>query len=218
MEILTKIKNFKKVSWGLVILCALSVIILVVLINHTEDNAEDSNAVTLDTLLSESSISDAEQEVEGTNERIGEERDLNVVVDVKGAVNNPGVFSLDANQRVIDAIDAADGLAEKADTKYINFAQLLEDEMYIYIPVEGEEIIGIEKSLEGAHAKDAKININDANEQILTQLNGIGPSKANDIIEYREKNGPFESIDEITKVSGIGEKTYEKISEYIEAK
>ncbi|WP_423189596.1 helix-hairpin-helix domain-containing protein [Alkalibacterium sp. f15] len=218
MDNLSKMNKSKIAIWSLGILCAISVVIFILSVNHTDENAEDRNTVTLDTLLTENSISDAEKEVEGTNERIDKERDLSVVVDVKGAVNNPGVFSLDANQRVIDAIDAANGLAEKADTKHINFAQLLEDEMYIYIPVEGEEMVGIEISLEGGHAKDAKININDANEQTLSQLNGIGPSKANDIIEYREKNGPFESIDEIIKVSGIGEKTYEKISEYIEAK
>ncbi|MFO8070192.1 MAG: helix-hairpin-helix domain-containing protein [Alkalibacterium sp.] len=214
MRILTKMKKFKEVSWGIGMLCAVIIVILIVSVDH----ADDSNTVTLDTLLTENPVADSQKEAEGTKEIIPDELELNVVVDVKGAVNNPGVFSLNANQRVIDAIDAADGLTEKADPKHINFAQLLEDEMYIYIPIEGEEMVGIEASLELDQAKDAMININDANEQTLSQLNGIGPSKANDIIEYREKNGPFGSIDEIIKVSGIGEKTFEKISEYIEAK
>ncbi|MDZ7834133.1 MAG: helix-hairpin-helix domain-containing protein [Alkalibacterium sp.] len=103
-------------------------------------------------------------------------------------------------------LSAAGGLADKADTKHINFAQLLEDEMYIYIPLEGEDPAGHD-GLKELTSKEAKVNINRADESELLKLTGIGPSKASAVIKYREENGPFEAIEDIMNVSGIGEKT-----------
>ncbi|GGK18297.1 hypothetical protein GCM10010965_09160 [Caldalkalibacillus thermarum] len=148
-------------------------------------------------------------------------KDKTVVVDIKGAVQVPGVYSLTDQERVIDAIHEAGGLAENASTLLLNLAQPLFDGMVIYVPteeeVEREELPRISPSgagLEGNAA--AKISINRATKEELQQLPGIGPTRAEAIIRYREENGPFGSVEEIMNVSGIGPKIFENIKEEIE--
>lgn len=199
---------------GLIAVALLS--ILFILFGGSE-NISEKDTVTLESLVSEQTVQE-NGEITEKDMELSEDTVIKVVVDVKGAVKKPGVFSLMSSQRVIDAIDAAEGLVENADTKNINFAQLLEDEMYIYIPLEGEEIELKHDGLETSLIKEDKIDINEADEQTLIQLTGIGPGKASEIVKYREENGPFKLIEDITKVSGIGDKTFEKIKEDIEAK
>lgn len=159
-----------------------------------------------------------------TNENTPEEViDENVIVDVKGAVKKPGVYKAKANERVIDMINKAGGLMETADESKINFAVRVVDEMVIYVPKFGEEPaeIGGEYS-DGAAAgqgkNDGKVNLNTANETELQTLPGIGPAKAAAIIEFRETNGPFKVIEDLKAISGIGDKTFEKLQEQIKVK
>lgn len=216
MRIFSKVQELEEVYWIGGIIGVLLIVLLVFSMSRSDKQEDNSPTVTVESLLAEENNSDALTD-DGSSSRINNTEAVHdVVVDVKGAVNKPGVFSLTSSQRVIDAIEAAAGLTEDADPKRINFAQLLVDEMFIYIPVEGEEVEGSSGSSEALPTEGAKININDANEQTLLQLNGIGPSKANEIIKHREANGPFETIHDITNVSGIGEKTFEKIQEFIE--
>lgn len=215
MDLFTKIKNHKEVWVGLVVLGMLVASLFLFFI-RSGDEKKESASVTLDTLLLEEDTFSLEQaDTVSANDVTADETVVYIVVDVKGAVKQPGVFSLKSNQRVIDAIDAAEGLTENAETKHINFAQLLKDEMFIYIPTAGEELPIVDGITEAANENEAKININEANEQTLLELNGIGPSKASEIIKYREENGPFKSVEDILNVSGIGEKTLEKMQEQI---
>ncbi len=112
-------------------------------------------------------------------------------------------------------VEKAGGLLKTADEKQINFAMKLYDEMVIYIPEINE--LGPEVSYPGEmnSNNDEKVNINQADAAELETLPGIGPSKAATIIQYREENGSFKEIEELMNISGIGEKTFEKLKEQI---
>lgn len=141
-----------------------------------------------------------------------------VVVDVKGAVRNPGVYAMQDGDRLIDAINAAGGYLPNADSRMLNHAMKLADEYVIYVPVEGEEPIDIPvvtTSQISAQQDDGKININTADEIDLMTIPGIGPSKAAAIIQYRTDHGLFQSPEALMEVSGIGQKTFEKLESQI---
>ncbi|MEH7124069.1 MULTISPECIES: helix-hairpin-helix domain-containing protein [unclassified Bacillus (in: firmicutes)] len=151
--------------------------------------------------------------------------DETLYVDVKGAVEKPGVYEAKSNDRVIDIINKAGGLIESADEAKINFAMRVEDEMVIYVPKMGEESEEAVEALRGGGSQgasqaknDGKVNLNTANEAELQTLTGIGPAKAAAIIEFRETNGPFKAIEDLKSISGIGEKTFEKLRESIKVK
>lgn len=171
----------------------------------------------------------SEEETENELNIEEEEKEASIIiVDVQGAVRFPGVYSLSENDRLIDAIQAAGGYVEGADTRFINHALKLEDEMLIYIPVEGEaidendnrhSIIGRNQSSSNSSTNDGStVNINTAPLEQLMTLPGIGPKKAESIINYREEEGPFQTIEEIMNISGIGQKTFEKLQQYLTVK
>ena len=147
-----------------------------------------------------------------------------VIVDVKGAVKYPGVYELTEADRVVDAITAAGGYIDRANATLINHAQKLQDEMVIYIPLQGEEIeINMQQFIGGissssGSADSGKININVADETQLTTLPGIGPAKAKAIIAHREEHGPFQAIEGLKNVTGIGDKTFEQLKDLIDIK
>ncbi|GEK33313.1 helix-hairpin-helix domain-containing protein [Kurthia sibirica] len=143
-----------------------------------------------------------------------------ILVDVKGAIMYPGVYKLEADGRVIEAIQLAGGYKKNAQSKYINHAQKVSDEMIIYVPRKGEkqpDFIGQQNvSLPNdGEAKKLTVNINSADHIALQTLNGIGPAKAQAIIDYRETNGHYTVTEDLMKVSGIGEKTFEKLRDVI---
>lgn len=152
-----------------------------------------------------------------TTEEIVEE---NILVDVKGAVKNPGVYYGRTGDRVIDVIDEAGGLIDGADESAVNFAMRVTDEMVVYIPKVGEEVDLPEEVLAPAQKaeKGGKVNLNKANQSELETLTGIGPAKAEAIIEYRESKGPFKAIEDLMLVSGFGEKTFAKLKDEITVK
>lgn len=148
-----------------------------------------------------------------------------LVVDIKGAVKNPGVYGVTSDMRLIDAINLAGGFTGEADQSQMNLALRLTDQLMIYVPKNGEEL-PMEQSLkqpvksgekvnEELASKGLKVNLNTASVAELQTLAGVGLKKAEDIIRYREENGSFQQIEELTKVSGIGEKTYEALKEQL---
>ena len=159
----------------------------------------------------------------------------NIYADIKGFVEKPGVysFSKDSNARINDLILKAGGLKKNADTSTINLSKKIEDEMtvIIYSKSEIENYVKkkneLETKLEMCELKlvnnaclkeevkdNKKININTASLDELTKLNGIGESKAKSIIEYRKKM-PFSKVDDLKNVEGIGESLYESIKNEI---
>lgn len=177
-----------------------------------------------------------------------EEEVSSIKVDIKGAVNSPGVYEVASGSRVIDLINLAGGLLSNANTKIINLSKLLLDEniIIIYTNEEIEEYLNgkVETKIEYIYLESTcvcldetnnacinsdnlidtgidnssdtnLININTATISELMNLTGIGEAKASSIIEYRNTNGLFKNITDITNVTGIGDSVYEKIKEQI---
>lgn len=142
-----------------------------------------------------------------TASRASDSRDGSIVVHVAGSVRAPGVYELAAGARVVDAVDAAGGLAVGADADVINLAALLSDGQRIYVPRVGEEP-SPELSQGGPQDTSVSagpIDVNTATAAQLETLPGIGPSTAAAIIAYRDLHGPFASVDDLAEVSGIGD-------------
>ncbi|KAA9242614.1 MULTISPECIES: helix-hairpin-helix domain-containing protein [Aerococcus] len=176
---------------------------------------------------SQSETLEVGQENTGEVENVEDQGDDLIYVDVKGAVKSPGLYQVQAGDRVLDAIDLAGGLNDQADSKRINLSQRLQDQMVVYVPaldeeVGAEDLMAITPVLSGdgptagsSQGDSQTININTADASQLQEISGIGEKKAADIIQYRENKGSFQTIEEITEVSGIGDKTFEKIKEQI---
>lgn len=133
-----------------------------------------------------------------------------VLVHVAGAVNNPGVYTLDGGSRVIDAVEAAGGLSPEADGDALNLAAVVEDAAKITIPkvnAGGEDV--------ASTAASGLVNINTADKTTLMTLSGIGEVLAQNIIDYRTKNGPFTNLEELKNVNRIGDKLFEQIKDGI---
>ena len=131
-----------------------------------------------------------------------------IFVDVTGAVNKPGVYSLTGRSRVIDAIKAAGDSAPGADLSTINLARVLNDGEQIYVD---STVVNSSGQRVSKKAATGPININRATLRQLDALDGIGPVIAGRIIEYRKKNGSFLTIDDLQKVSGIGAAKFAQI-------
>lgn len=136
------------------------------------------------------------------NDIIIENKSGQIVVDIKGEVKAPGIYYLSANSRVIDAVKVAGGFTAYADITNINLASKIEDGSIIYI---------FKKEISNSN----KISINKATIDELITLPGIGEAKAKKIIDYRNKNGYFNSLEELLKVEGINENLYKQIKEFI---
>jgi len=137
-----------------------------------------------------------------------------VSVYITGAVASPGVFELPEGSRAIDAVKAAGGVDDEAVSEAVNLARRIQDGEHIHIPREGE-LQQTDDGLQAASAEAAGcININTADAQTLENLPGIGPATASKIIAEREMNGPFASLDDLTRVSGIGTKKLESLRDY----
>ena len=147
-----------------------------------------------------------------------------IIVEIKGEVKKPDVYTLDENAIVKELIEAAGGLTENAELSNINRAKKLQNHELIYIANKNyanKEIGNLNSQAKSGDAKSKeangrKVNINTAVLEDLKTLNGIGDSKAKSIIDYREKNGEFKSIEDIKNVTGIGDKMFERIKDQIE--
>ena len=228
--------EFNKKQKIIIIIIVLMIIIAFLYYIYTK---EDDMVISTEESIEENTIGNLEEKEEVTTEETEK-----IIVHVSGAVNKEGIVELETNSRISDAINKAEGLKENADTKNINLAFKLEDGMKIYIPTIGENIeenelndqsqnksmsdetskyvtsasgVVQEEQTKGTtqQSKNQKININTATQTELETLPGIGPSTSLKIVNYREENGKFKSIEEIKEVSGIGDAKYENIKELI---
>jgi competence protein ComEA len=169
-------------------------------------------------------------ELEGNNsvsfevERKSENKEIHdqkiIVVHLSGAVARAGVYQINEDNRLIDLVKTAGGLSADADLNSINLASTLSDGQKIIIPHQNKteknaEFIEMEKESYHSKSQSGLVNINDADLEELINLNGIGQSKAQAIIKYREKNGLFKSKESLIDVAGIGEKTLKNIRDEI---
>ena len=142
-----------------------------------------------------------------------------IVVEIKGEVMNPDVYTLNEGSIIKDLIEIAGGLTQNADISNINRAKEIKNHELIIIrninDLNIEEEYATEDKEINEESDDGKISINDSDLSKLKEIPGIGEVKANSIISYREKNNGFKSIEELKNVDGIGEKTFEKIKDSI---
>ena len=202
---------------------------------QTESDTSDSGGLTGSDSGKNTLDADADNESEAVSDK--EMQQAMIYVDVCGAVANPGVFQLAAGSRVFQAIEAAGGYLPEAALTCVNRAGVLTDGQQLYIltqeemerqgldPAEmakasdgqmnGSAGTGQNTGMTAQVQQDNRININTADEAQLTTLTGIGATRAQAIIAYREENGPFAAIEDIMNVQGIKEGTFAKIKDEI---
>lgn len=227
-----KLKNKKKI----IIIVFIIIIVLIgrgiyFFINNDEEDFLNLEELENDSLSDMNNVN--------IQENSNFEADNKIVVHISGEIICPGVIILEEGARIVDAIDMADGVTEEADLSKVNLAYVLEDGQKIYIPnVNETEETDIIKSMEdgivingsgtnsssnentssgkqSSNNSNLKININTANVQELQKLSGIGEAIASRIVEYRKENGKFNSIEDLKNVSGIGESKFNKIKNNI---
>ena len=136
----------------------------------------------------------------------------NLTVHILGEVNSPGLYSLNPGSRMADAVAAAGGATTQAQIDSVNLAARVTDGQQIYIPSVNDPMPAPTNLKMTESEIDAElIDINQATEEQLLQLPGIGPTRARDIIQYRQENGPFDKIEDIQNVPGIGQTTFENL-------
>lgn len=167
-------------------------------------------------LLWEVVDSSSTNELEGSTSVV---EGMTILVDIKGEIKKPGVYELSSDSRLNELILLAGGFTVAAEERQLNLAEKLSDQQMIYVPNKDE----VNFSVEQIQSNDEKqtpsstnlININTADLNELQQLTGIGPSKAQAIISYREENGLFQRLEDLLQVTGFGEKTFEKLKNMI---
>lgn len=179
--------------------------------------SQDTAVVSQDSAVSTQNVSDAETAVSAQSR---------IYVHICGAVEHPGVYEVGADSRVYEGIEAAGGFTEDAFGDYVNQAELMQDGQKIVIPtleeakeqgLENQSSLAAEKT-SSSDVTQGRVNINTATESELCSISGIGAGRAAAIVKYRQTNGNFASIEDIMKVSGIKEGTYEKIKDMITVK
>lgn len=209
-----KIKNYlDKILIAIVII----VIIIIGIYNKSKENNVDNSDILNNVL--ETNIEKFESKKNEKFEKKTKTQDEEIYAYITGCVKNPGVYKLNSTSRVKDLIDKSGGFCKDADLESINLSQKLKDEMKIHVNKIGE--VKNQKSANHVESTDneqknglSKININTASKEQLMTLPGVGSSRADEIIKYRSKNR-FQSIEDIQNISGIGQKSFEKIKEKI---
>lgn len=191
-----------------------------IIIMMTWKTTKQNSLITETTMMSETVITtDSEQDT------LKSDSQEKWFVDIKGAIKFPGIYPVETDMRIFDVIELAGGLSEEADRNQVNLAEHVRDQMVIYIPKVGENLVEVmlptktsTSHHDSGHAQaenETLVNINTATAQELQTLSGIGEKKAEAIITYRETNGSFQTIDDLKKVKGIGEKTFDSLKESI---
>lgn len=195
--------------------------IIYIIYKNTQSSTEEVVDIFKETEEKEKVQTKEEEQTTKTNQN-------KVIVDIKGMVNNPGVYEVETTSRVNDVITLAGGLKEGADTSNINLAKIVYDEMTIIV-YSSEEVLEKYKQevcicncpyIENnacieENTNSDLININTAGIEELTTLTGIGDVKAEAIIKYRNEVGKFTTTEDLLKVDGIGEALFEKIKDHI---
>lgn len=216
----------KQIIIGVIIFLVLAITTFMITYNYLTNKKENNKEITI------------EKKEPIKKEEVVKENYFQV--DIKGEIISPGIYKLKESSRVIDVINAAGGLTENANTSVINLSKKIIDEMVIIVysnaqveefsktkEIENQVIENCNQIDENSLKNDAcignnnslnqtnKISINNASLEELMTIPGIGESKAKSIIDYRNMNGPFNTIEDITNVSGIGENVFAEIKEYI---
>lgn len=210
-------------TWQLVVgVCGIVLLGIAVFLLVTQQEKEDKELLIETSSTTEVTV-DTKKEQDQAND---ESKSAKIYVDISGAVKQPGVYQLPEGSRLFDLLKQAGGLTEDAAIQTVNQAMIIQDQQKIIIltqdqaqSLDTENIPNNdhleEKSAEKSPKDAEKLNINQADLTQLQQLSGIGEKKAQAIIDYRNENGSFKTIEDLAKVTGIGEKTVEKLRDSI---
>lgn len=204
-----ELKEYFQEHWKQIALLGLIVMLVVGYLFFHHDNSLNQN----DMFNNAQSSSSVKSAANANSSMTGK-----VCVDIKGAVNRPGVYHLQKGSRVEEAISAAGGSTRDADLSQVNLAKELLDQQIVQIPKFGEQLTNGATGSAGASGQDNsgdKININSATKEDLTKIDGIGDKKADKILEYRDQHGGFKSADDLKNISGFGDKTVEKLKDQL---
>ena len=203
----------RKVFIVMVVLCISSAIVFALLLFNDNKGEEF--------VYENVGVVEANNEVNNGNSEVKP-----MFVYIVGEVVNPGVYTLNDGERIVDVLNKCGGAKEEADLSKVNLAYKLLDGQKIIIPNVNENvdnnfafvINNAGNNIVSGDAGKVKVNINVASQQELESINGVGASTAKKIIDYREKNGYFKSVDDLTNVSGIGKSKVESIREFVVVK
>lgn len=204
-------ENIKQKIILISVIIVIIVIIIIIQINNNDNNFEE---IEYNEIIQNSETTNYEKEKLQT-----------IKIHILGQVNYNGIIELEEGARIDDAIKIAGGLTKQADISKVNLAYQLSDGQKLYIPSinekETENYISEENEegiIENIQDNNEKININTATQTEFETLPGIGPSIAYKIVEYRKENGKFKNIEDLKKISGIGENKYKQIENFVEIK
>ena len=224
-------------SIGTIVIFFLVIILLTFSLFFKEETADQTNESLTDYYMNQASTFQSDAASQETNNKVsGKEEKKSeefIFVDVKGAVRMPGVYEINSETRLTDVITLAGGFLPTADQSVVNLSQKLTDQMMITIPELGvklkQESIDVQEAVEDfpvitipnetinaeTQTEIGKVNLNTTDSVGLQTLSGIGEKKAERILQYRQEHGSFKSIEELKEVSGIGDKTFEALAEFI---
>lgn len=215
-------KNKEKIVGSIVLLVIISVFLVFGYISTKSENISKDD---LEKIFVESNTNNKiEANNSEENNTLSTKSNEKIVVEIKGEVNKPNVYTLDSGSRIYELIDLAGGLTPFGNDKNINKASVLVDGQCIVVGNEIDEenvqnAVMLSNSLNefisSEQGKDDRININQATKDDLTKLSGVGSTKAQAIITYRDSVGGFKDIEELKNVDGIGDKTVEKLKDSI---
>lgn len=186
--------------------CVIMILVIIFLSGCDEESEALEEVIIEETLPDEK---EAQEDLTSEEEHL-----IEIYVYVCGEVHSPGVYQLESGNRIVHAIMAAGGLTDKAAKDYLNQAELLEDGQKIDVP-SAEEVEAFSEIEKEKEENDTRINLNTADKDTLAMLSGIGESRAEAIIAYREENGRFQQIEDIMNVEGIKEGIFNRIKEKI---
>ena len=192
------------------------------LVNDAQENTTEGNVEEINGMKDTNSLNTNQ------NNAITQEAITKIAIHIIGQVQQPGLIYLNEGARIADAIEEAGGETKEADLSQVNLAYVLQDGQKIYIPNKKEKIttyiiqdvgnngvVEDNSNINLERGENKKVNINTANQTELDELPGIGDSIAQRIIDYREQNGSFKSIEELKEVKGIGDAKFEEIREHV---
>ena len=201
---------FEQIKWPLFF--GIMILIVFLFVNNNQSQTIDLSH-QLEEITQANFVDDSTEEISTTIEN------QQIIVEIKGAISKPGIYEMATDERLFDLIQKAGGLLTDANTTSINQAQKLQDQMSIYVAFQGEEVTTASQingmSMNDQVMDNELININTADQTSLEELPGIGPGKAQMILEYREAHGNFKDISELMNVDGIGQKTFDKLKDRI---
>ena len=219
-------------KWKVQIIIAISIILIGVFliffkggdISETNLNNDLVNTSNNDSKISNQGVNNHHKNKKGVDDNLDKKDSENktVLVDVKGAVEKPDVYEMKSSDRVNDVLKKAK-LLKEADVTQINLSEKLTDQKMINVPSKNDVNKNSSSppssiNSNGKNSTQNKVNLNTATESDLLNIPGIGPTKVKEILEYKQKNGQFNSVDNLKDIKGIGGKTFEKIKDYFTVK